>query len=153
MLLILKHLNFTLRYFMHPWRNKFDNYKYSAFSISTNRAAPLNFKHLIGQMKPVHLCPDVFENASCFIHFGLAFTLRRYFWSLKKKCLMNAFQSGSFWKRRFAVIGRKRSFSKTLESQRRLTTHQSMCLDLWVSREGNLLICFRSSKITGFSCG
>ena len=44
----------------------------------------------------------------------------------------------------------KMELSKTLTSQRRFITHQSIRSDLGRSREGILFICFRISNITSF---
>ena len=58
------------------------------------------------------------------------------------------------------VDGRKRSFSKTLTSQHRFTTYQSMRTDLWGQQKGILIVCFllskfeqRSLNVAASSCG
>ena len=91
-----------------------------------------------------HTYPDIFENASFFIHFGLASTQRRHFWSPKQSFLKTLFRVDLFENAIFmSSYGRvKAELFENADVTASISTYESMRTDLRGSRKGILVVCF-----------
>ena len=96
--------------------------------------------------RPVHTYPDLFENASLLSGLGSRLHGDGVF-DQQKRNFRKRSPEWIFFKTTFScshVDRGKRNFLKTLTSQCRFLTHQSMGLVLGGSREGCLLTCLLS---------
>ena len=99
----------------------------------------------------------IFFKTHLFPRFGLAFTRSRRHFSHQKRRFSKMVSWGDLFENFVFMLSRmdgwKQSFSKTLTSQHLFISYKSISTDLWGSRKGILLICFRISNITAYSWG